>query len=621
MKMTVFILSAGLGKRLRPITNYIPKPLLPILGKPILGHIIEKVSKINPEKIIINLHYKRDLIEEWLDSIPHKNILKIPEDRILGTGGALKNAESFLKSNTFIVYNSDVLSEIDLERFIDYHITSKNLATLAIHDNYQFNKLEIDSKGLLKGIQETTNNNLRAFTGVAIYEPDILELLPDGNSNIVDTWIKAINKGIKIGTYDVTGTYWADIGTPVSYIKSAITQLKRNGESIYIHSSIDWCHDIEFRGYIIIENNAKKTSKGKLKLENCLILPESYLINTSYKNCITFSNKKIYINEKELTGIKESKKYILIGSGGSDRKYYRINNKGQTLILMQSHKNDPDFQRQIEYTSFFRKYNIPVPNLIKVDSKNMRAYFEDLGDTTLYSWLKCQRNQNEIFNIYRNIIDILVLIHTTLTDHVNECPILKSRVFDYEHFRWESNYFLERFVKDIMKINTKEFPNLDEELHRLSLIADSLPKTIIHRDFQSQNIMIKHRNTPYIIDYQGAMMGPPLYDIASLLWDPYHNLNNDIRDDLLSYYQSEIEKNISKKSYAKISTESLAICRLQRHMQALGAYGFLSIIKGKRYFMKYINSGIDLLKDDIIIFKEDLPELYSLINKIHKLNL
>jgi aminoglycoside/choline kinase family phosphotransferase len=133
--------------------------------------------------------------------------------------------------------------------------------------------------------------------------------------------------------------------------------------------------------------------------------------------------------------------------------------------------------------------------------------------------------------------------------------------------------------------------------------------------------MIKHRNTPYIIDYQGAMMGPPLYDIASLLWDPYHNLNNDIRDDLLSYYQSEIEKNISKKSYAKISTESLAICRLQRHMQALGAYGFLSIIKGKRYFMKYINSGIDLLKDDIIIFKEDLPELYSLINKIHKLNL
>ncbi len=616
MNISIFILSAGFGERLRPITMHIPKPLLPILGKPILQLIIEKVSKLNPNQILINLHYKREMIEEWLlSSVSKSKTIILHEDKILGTGGALKNAEKFLERKPFVVYNSDVLSDIDLECLINHHISSKNIATLAIHDYPKFNKLEIDSKGFLKGIHETGKKGLFAFTGIAVYEREFLRFLPEGDSSILVTWIKIINQGYKIGTFDITGTYWKDIGTPVSYFKAVIDALKKDGEMVYIDPSIDWCNNIEFEGHIIIEKGAKKISEDKIKLKNCLVLPGSQLSNSNYTNCITFSKFKLDINETELLERKGNSNYILVGRGGSDRKFFRTKSKGKSVILMQSDKNDPDFQRHIEYTIFFKKCGIPVPKLIKTDTENKRAYFEDLGDITLYSWLKCQRNNNEIEEMYQKVIDILILLHTTTTERINECPLLKNKVFDYEHLRWETNYFIERFVKGLMHIDVNKFPGLNKEFHRLALKVDSFPKTVIHRDFQSQNIMIVNGEIPSILDYQGARVGPPAYDVVSILWDPYYRIKDDIRERLLDYYIRKIHTFYKEKDnlLTSLFSDTILPCRLQRHMQALGAYAYLSKYRSKSYFSKYISEGIKLLKEDISFIKLEYPNLFNLV--------
>ncbi|MEK7196485.1 MAG: phosphotransferase, partial [Nitrospirota bacterium] len=140
--------------------------------------------------------------------------------------------------------------------------------------------------------------------------------------------------------------------------------------------------------------------------------------------------------------------------------------------------------------------------------------------------------------------------------------------------------------------------------------ADSYPKTIIHRDFQSQNIMI-HKGSPGLIDFQGARMGLPAYDIASILWDPYYRLEDDMRERLLEYYLNRI-----KNSASPLHPFSILPCRLQRHMQALGAYGFLSSVIGKKYFLKHIPEGLRLLKEDVTLVKDDYPELYALVIKL-----
>jgi aminoglycoside/choline kinase family phosphotransferase len=212
-------------------------------------------------------------------------------------------------------------------------------------------------------------------------------------------------------------------------------------------------------------------------------------------------------------------------------------------------------------------------------------------------------------------MEILVRLHGHATRSIHDCPALRGRVFNYDHFRWETTYFLEQFVSGLRQIITPEPDTLEQEFRTLASIADAFPKTVIHRDFQSQNIMIADRNVPRVIDYQGARMGPPAYDLASILWDPYHPLDHDMRNYLLAYYLSRRKEDDRAFAEDEFIT-TLLPCRLQRHMQALGAYAFLSQAKGKRYFLKHVEEGIRLLKADITDSRNDFPVLFKLIEKL-----
>jgi NDP-sugar pyrophosphorylase family protein len=277
--LNIFILAAGLGERLRPITDYMPKPLLPILGKPILEYVLYKVSILPANKIGINLHYKKEVIANWINQSTFSKIIHLfHENHILGTGGALKNAETFLGRSSFLVHNSDILSDIDLEKLTDFHLSTNNLVTIAVHDYPEFNKLIIDAKGFLKGFEQSNsiraeNTKFSAFTGIAVYQPEFLKFLPLGVSSVVDAWLKAIAAGYQIGTFDVSGCYWRDIGTPTSYAKAVINELNKNGEMVYIHPSLNSCNHVGIDGYVVLENGSTLV-KG-FSLRNCIMLPGS----------------------------------------------------------------------------------------------------------------------------------------------------------------------------------------------------------------------------------------------------------------------------------------------------------------------------------------------------------
>jgi NDP-sugar pyrophosphorylase family protein/aminoglycoside/choline kinase family phosphotransferase len=623
-KINAFILAAGLGERLRPITDHIPKPLLPVLGKPVLQSVLEKVSALPVSNIGINIHYKKEVIEEWIRRSSFCDALSLfPEDPILGTGGALKNAGSLLRDNTFIVHNADIFSDIDLGKLVEFHLSSENLATLAVHNCAEFNNLIIADNGNLSEIGTICSlfcppsSRLLAFTGIAVYAPEFLRFLPDGASSVVHAWTEAVSASHKIGTYDVTGCYWSDIGTPLSYARTVFSELRKNGETVYIHPSVDWCKGTELDGYIAIEKNSnppvpyfnKEGNDARdICLRNCIILPDTnFPLLHSFENRIIGPGFEIGLNESEMLGGDIKDNAILIGTGGSYRQYYRVKKNRGSIVRMQCREDDPDFRRQLEYTRFFRKHSIPVPDLIDIDSENMSASFEDLGDLSLYSRLKCPRNQDEIEKIYKKVLDILVLIHTTATRDVSECPLLQQRVFDYDHLRWETRYFLEKFVGRVKKIKAKDSTAIEEDFHRLALMVDAFPKTIVHRDFQSQNIMITKGGIPKVIDYQGARIGPPAYDVASMLWDPYFRLEDEVRERLLEYYILQADLPLSHTIFP---------CRLQRHMQALGAYGYLSMEKGKKYFLKHIPEAVRLLKEESALAKEEYPELYRLVTTL-----
>lgn len=619
-KINAFILSAGLGERMKPITDHIPKPLLPILGKPSLQYVIESVSAIGVEEIFINLHHKEELIEDWLNSSNLKDSFKIKllhEKKLLGTGGALKNAEAYLKNNHFLVHNSDIFTDIDLQRLIQHHLSGHYMATLAIHDNEQYNKLLIDQKGFLVDFDRgESQSKLYAFTGISVYSPDFLKFLPHGFSNLVNGWLNAISKGAKIACLKFSGHKWSDIGTPSTYSSTIIKELKKNGESIYIHPSIDFIGDIDFDGYLVIEKDSYVAKDSYFK--NCILLPGSQTKGKiKYENCIIGKDFVIKIPEKVFAATDKVDDQVVIGEGGSDRRYYRIRRENESFVLMKTTEKDLDFKRQIELTNFFYDIGISVPKLIEVNYNDFSAIFEDLGDISLYKWLKIPRSDEEIEIIYRKVLNCLILIHIESTKNAYKCHALRERIFDYEHLRWESRYFIENFIISMQNFDISDIDALYSEFHRLAVKIDSFQKVVIHRDFQSQNIMIKNK-TIRVIDYQGARIGPMAYDLASLLWDPYYRLNDSIRDRLLKYYIDRVSTEASAIidfSEDRFKQE-LILCRLHRHMQALGAYGFLSKVKGKVFFMKYIPEAVRLLKDDIKPLKTEYPTLYNLILRL-----
>ncbi|MBF0505498.1 MAG: phosphotransferase [Nitrospirae bacterium] len=616
-----FVPAAGLGERMRPITDCLPKTMLPVLGKPVLEHILEKLSGPQAHQIGINLHHKKEAITDWVEKSPYKTrVLFFPEDPVLDTGGALKNAESFLSgTGSFLVHNADIMSDIDLSKLVAHHNTSGNMVTLAVHDCSRFNTVAVDGDGNLRGVAgkgtpfNPGKERLTAYTGIAVYSREFLAFLPEGKSSVVDAWLNAAASGSLIGTLDVTGSYWADIGTPAAYASAVFDALKADGETVYFHPEATGCAGARLNAYTAVERGCS-IAEG-VSLRNCIVLPGSMPGRGAYENCIIGPDFAFSLGECK-TMLPSGRTATLIGVGGSDRKYFRIEKGGTTSVLMQCAEGDADFERHIEYTLFFRRFGLPVPELISAGPERMSAIFEDLGDVSLYSWLKCPRPAGQVERLYRETLDIAVTLHITVTGHAAECPLLANRIFDYNHLRWETSYFIERFVKGVRGIAPDNFQALEDEFNRLALKVGSFPRTIIHRDFQSQNVMIGQPETPRIIDYQGARMAPPAYDAASLLWDPYYRLDDAVRARLLAHYVESMSAAAGKWFEPDQFYESLLPCRLQRHMQALGAYGFLSSMKGKKFFLKHVPEALRMLKEEAAMAKDAYPALYTLVMKL-----
>ena len=646
----IFLPAAGFGERLRPATNHLPKPLLPILGTPIIEGILTRLAAVCDGRIGINVHWKAELLRAWAAASPWRDrIVFFPENPILGTGGALKNAESLLSDRPFIVHNSDILLDIDFSRLVEEHLASGNVATLVCHRLPHLSNVVVDEHGQVLDVENpgaskpdpTHVADKVAYTGIAAYSPEILAFLPPGVSHATGAWVAASKAGHKVRALDVTGAYWNDVGDPATYARGVLDALRDRGETIY-RSPAARCSRLEIDGYVVLESGSEVRDGSRLR--NCILLPggvasgrhENQIIGPDYTISLSESDmqpsrhaaekKRVPLSDPlfaphfgvrggtegrtRVPGSPIWSDAILIGLGGSDRRYFRLQHAGRTAVLMECRREDPDFERHLAYTGSFVRHGVPVPALLAVDGTSKRALFEDLGDTSLYAYLQLPHDARRIEDAYRDVLKSLVAIHAVATEHVDECPLLQARIFDYNYLRWETTYFLDRFVVGLRKRPVDDRSAVDAELHRLAQRVDGYARGIIHRDFQCQNIMI-HAGAPRIIDYQGARMAPPAYDIASILWDPYYRLDDRVRERLLAYYLGEMSAH--RPSFdEKTFRESLVACRLQRHMQALGAYGFLAAVKGKRYFLKHVPEALTLLREDLAEAPQEFPELVRL---------
>jgi N-acetylmuramate 1-kinase len=292
-----------------------------------------------------------------------------------------------------------------------------------------------------------------------------------------------------------------------------------------------------------------------------------------------------------------------IEKGGSERHFYRVHCLGeQSLILVKYNLAYEENRHYVRIAQFLAGHGIHAPKIYFHDADEGLIWIEDLGDSDLFSF----RDEPWLVRaaFYRSAIDEIATLHA-LRPH--DWTPLRGEMppqFNAALYRWEQHYFFENCLSRLFHIEESRrqalasLPVLSEIAERLA----ALPRVLVHRDFQSQNIIVRNAQA-YLIDFQGMRPGLAQYDLASLLFDPYVRLTASERDEILSYYLERRPLNTKPARFREV----LSLCAMQRLMQALGAYGFLGLAKGNRHFLAHVPAALASLREIIAETKALVP--------------
>lgn len=215
--MQAMILAAGFGTRLLPYSLVRPKPLFPILNRPLLLATIERLKNAGFTTITVNCHHLRQQIVDAIIEIP--GIIVQEELEILGTGGGLRCALNHLDDEPLFVTNGDIYHTIDYAAVYEHHLNAGSDITMVLHDCQRFNTVSVD-EDRVTGFESRRNlPDRKAFTGLQVINPEILSTIePDTISCIIEHYRTILDTGKKIGTFMAEGANWTDMGTAHDYL-------------------------------------------------------------------------------------------------------------------------------------------------------------------------------------------------------------------------------------------------------------------------------------------------------------------------------------------------------------------------------------------------------------------
>jgi NDP-sugar pyrophosphorylase family protein len=235
--MKAMILAAGLGTRLRPLTDHRPKALVEVAGHTLLEITLTRLRTFGIHEVVVNVHHFADLVIEYLKANDDfgMRIEVSREDTLLDTGGGLKKVASFFleDSGPFILHNVDVLSTIDLRRMVQFHIEKGALATLAVQERETSRYLLFDEQRQLCGrrsgrdqeaelVRSSSRVQALAFAGIHVISPRIFGMMnEEGAFSIITTYLRLAAEGEQVVGFRADEYYWRDLGRPDNVIQAA----------------------------------------------------------------------------------------------------------------------------------------------------------------------------------------------------------------------------------------------------------------------------------------------------------------------------------------------------------------------------------------------------------------
>lgn len=280
--------------------------------------------------------------------------------------------------------------------------------------------------------------------------------------------------------------------------------------------------------------------------------------------------------------------------GGSERQFTRIRSgNGWSAVLVVDAGSKLENGLYGDIARFLAGLGVAVPRILGEDRARRLLWLEDLGGEDLHAF------QHRPWAVrraaYASALEAIGRLHRNGPAALNRAPLPLMVGFAHGTYAWERDYFLDEFL--VGACGLERTGGLAREAAAdLELVAEDLqkvPETLLHRDFQSQNVMVRD-GLAHLIDFQGMRFGPATYDVGSLLYDPYVSFTHVERMELLEIYR---EVGAPQRERGEQLERRFYLGAVQRLCQALGAYGFLGLKRGKPEFLQYIPAGLRHLRD------------------------
>jgi len=619
------ILAAGFGTRMLPLSLDTPKPMMPLWGKPVLGHILDMLARWDVEDVLINLHHQPEAICEYVRRRPASGprVALSFEPDILGTGGALQRASWFLDTHPFWMINADIAADVDPRPLIAAFRQPRVLSALWLNSERGPRTVEMTNSRIVNFSSSRPGTaGTYTFCGLQILSPRILSFIPPkGFSSIVQAYRLAWAEAWKIAGVCVPRSYWADIGTPEGYLQAHREILDASAagkpgavllDTDRLRAMQSWRRRIRFKGFLSTGHNVT-IGKGA-RIANAVIWDDARVASDAIveqavigKGCevhgrvprvavrsafslSTSGNKADISLAMALQSLRwppDKTTVIPFEPRGSARHFTRLESQGQRVILVRYSREREENALYTRHARFLQSIGLPVPEIILDTPEKNFFVMEDLGDQSLHSLSKIWPLAR-LTTLYHGILAFVARWHTAGAHAARNRRLVLVPPFSSDLYRWEREFFCRHFLHPHLHLSPKTTRKILDEL---AVVAGDLLKTppvLVHRDLQASNILRVGRR-PFFIDFQGMRFGAAAYDLASLLCDPYVELPLTTISQLLDTYNQLVNRG------RRVSAKLFWLAAIERLAQALGAYGRLSANPETAWFGRYIAPGLRMM--------------------------
>lgn len=607
---------------MEPLSREIPKPLLPLWGKPMLAHALDLLAAWGVEDVLVNAHYRADALLDFIAcrSGTRPRLQLSFEPVLLGTGGALVRARWFLDREPFWLLNADVAADLSPAPLLEAFRRDRPLAAVWLEPGRGPRTVRARD-GWVTGFHAARPGapGTATLCGLHLLAPEILRWLPreERQVSIVEAYERALRNGRRIAGVPVTSAFWADVGTPEQYLEAhrrvqAAYRAGRPGARLYdpagaragaraarradvslagsvaIGRRVRWGAGASVRDAVVMDG--ARIARGA-RLAGVIVGP-----GTRVRGAVT----RLVMRAE--TGLDASIAAALVSKDwkmkaasvqaleprGSARAFFRLRDAARMAILVRYRLERPENALYARQARFLRRLGLRVPRVLHDEPAGQWLLLEDLGDVSLQDVVR-HGPRARVAAAYKRVLEQMARLHQLGAGRARAERLPLMPAFDAALYRWEREYFIRHVVRGLLHAPAALERRVRRELRALAARLLAAPPVLIHRDLQSSNILMPRDRVPAWIDFQGMRLGAAAYDLASLLCDPYVALPADLRAELLAYYAL-----LAPAARRAVTDFRWAV--VERMAQAMGAFANLGAQPATAGFLRHLQPAAALLQ-------------------------